>query len=245
MHRLVFYSDQIIPANQAVDHALLELLDKPGARVGYIASSSDPERRYFLPKQQYYQRYSLDLCLYVELDDAFDATLLDPLFASDAIHLSGGNTFYFLYWLQQRDLLARLRDYAAQGGVLIGVSAGAILFTPSIDSALLCGDTAYAPLVDHAGLGLAPFGFVPHLAETQTEFRIQDAEFRSAGASQRVQYDAKERNHRDRSYNEQDEALQRYAQTHQRLVYGCHDGDGIVVCGEQIRLIGNVRVFCP
>jgi dipeptidase E len=110
MHRLVFYSDQIIPANQAVDHALLELLDKPGARVGYIASSSDPERRYFLPKQQYYQRYSLDLCLYVELDNAFDATLLDPLFACDAIHLSGGNTFYFLYWLQQRDLLARLRD---------------------------------------------------------------------------------------------------------------------------------------
>ena len=45
----------------------------------------------------------------------------------DAIHLTGGNTFQFSYWLRERGLDAELKRYAKAGGVLIGVSAGAIL----------------------------------------------------------------------------------------------------------------------
>lgn len=211
MLRLALYSDQIIAANQPIDHALIELLGKPQARIGYIPSSSDPARHYFLPKQRYYQQYGLDLCVYAELDDAFDPQLVDAVFACDAIHLSGGNTFYFLYWLQRRGLLERMRHYAQHSGVLIGTSAGAILMTPCIDIALLCGDQLYPLLMDQAGLGLVDFAFVPHLDDTAKE----------------------------------EQAIQGYASTHKCLVYGCRDGEGIIVRDTHLQLFGNIRVFAP
>jgi dipeptidase E len=211
MLRIVLYSDQLLPENRTIDYALCQLIGKPNARIGYISSSSDPTRRFFIPKQQYYQQYGLDLCLYAELDSAFDAELVDQLFSCDAIHLSGGNTFYFLYWLRQRGLVARLRHYAQHSGVLIGISAGAILMTPSIETTLICGDTPYPPLTDYTGFGLTDFAFVPHIVDTP----------------------------------EQSEQLQFYANTYQRRVYGCHDGDGIIVNDTQIQCFGALQLYYP
>ncbi|MBV9389547.1 MAG: Type 1 glutamine amidotransferase-like domain-containing protein [Chroococcidiopsidaceae cyanobacterium CP_BM_ER_R8_30] len=211
MRRLVFYSDQVIAANQQVDCYLLQLLGTTAARIGYISSSSDPERQYFTVKQQYYQQYGLELALYVELDVAYKTDLLTSLFACDAIHLSGGNTYYFLYWLQQRGLMERLQHYALHQGVLVGISAGAILMTPLVASAQLCGDTPYVPLTSYQGLGLVDFAFVPHVQDTPEEHA----------------------------------RLQAYANSQQRVLYGCHDGDGIVVAGETVTLVGNVVSMTP
>ncbi|BAY47175.1 peptidase E [Scytonema sp. HK-05] len=210
MRKLVLYSDQVIAANQQVDSYLLKLLGTNAARIGYISSSSDPKRQYFRAKQQYYQQYGLE-ALYVELDVEYKTDLLDPLFACDAIHLSGGNTYYFLYWLQQRGLMQRLQHYALHQGVLIGISAGAIIMTPEIASARLCGDTPYPPLTTYQGLGLVDFAFVPHIQDTPEEYA----------------------------------RMQAYANHQQRVLYGCHDGDGIVVVGETVTLVGNVVTVTP
>ncbi len=211
MRQLVLYSDQIVPANQHVDHHLLRVLGSGSARIGYIASSSDPERRFFVSRQRYYAQYRLDLALYVELDDAYDPALLDPLFACDAIHLSGGNTYYFLYWLQQRGLVKRLHYYAEHVGVLVGTSAGAILMTPNISSAALCGDTPYGLLSDAVGLNLVDFAFVPHAQDDAATLH----------------------------------QMHQYAQHHQQLLYGCHDGDGIIVVGDTVTLVGDVITVKP
>lgn len=137
--------------------------------------------------------------------------LLDQLFACDAIHLSGGNTYYFLYWLQQRGLMERLQHYALHQGVLIGISAGAIIMTSEIASARLCGDAPYVPLTTYQGLGLVDFAFVPHVQDTPEDYA----------------------------------RMQEYANHQQRVLYGCHDGDGIVVAGETVRLVGNVVSMTP
>ncbi|WP_129590050.1 Type 1 glutamine amidotransferase-like domain-containing protein [Gloeocapsopsis dulcis] len=206
MRRLMFYGDQAIAANQQIDQYLLKLLGTTAARIGYISSSSDPTRQYFILKRQYYQQYDLKLLLYVELDVEYNPDLVDQLFACDAIHLSGGNTYYFLYWLQQRGLMKRLQHYANHEGVLIGVSAGAIILTPDITSAQLCGDVPYAPLTICQGLELVDFAFVPHVQDTPEDYI----------------------------------RMQAYANQQQRVLYGCHDGDGVVVAGETVTLVGNV-----
>ena len=210
MRRLVLYSDQVIAANQQVDSYLLQLLGTNAARIGYISSSSDPKRQYFTAKQQYYQQYGLE-ALYVELDVEYKTDLLDPLFACDAIHLSGGNRYYFLYWLQQRGLMERVQHYAEHQGVLIGISAGAIIMTPEVASARLCGDVPYAPLTTYQGLGLVDFAFVPHVQDTPEEYA----------------------------------RMQVFANHQQRVLYSCHDGDGIVVVGETVTLVGNVVSMTP
>ena len=163
MRKLVLYSDQIEPETDPVDQALLALLGKPHATVGYIPARADPERTYYEGRRAYYDRLGMRMSTYFELDDAYEPDRLDELLACDAIHLSGGNTYTFLHWLRKRRLLAPLRDYVARGGVLIGVSAGSILMTPEISISALYGDTPVEGDTDPFALHLVDFIFAPHL----------------------------------------------------------------------------------
>lgn len=40
--------------------------------------------------------------LYFDLDDEYDDTKISEILSCDVIHLSGGNTFYFLSLMQKR-----------------------------------------------------------------------------------------------------------------------------------------------
>lgn len=160
--KLVLYSDQIAPETDAIDQRLLRLIGKAAPSIGYIPSSSDPERFFFDKIRAYYAALGASVDVYFELDASFSAQILPALLACDAIHLSGGNTFYFLHWLKQRAMLPILRDYVVGGGVLIGVSAGAILMTPDVSTSALCGDALMEGLSDPSALGLVDFQFLPH-----------------------------------------------------------------------------------
>ena len=74
----------------------------------------------------------MEVAVYFKLDVAYTPERMTDLLACDAIHLTGGDTFYFLHWLRQRGMLSSLQRYVAEGGLLIGVSAGAILMTANI-----------------------------------------------------------------------------------------------------------------
>lgn len=160
--RLALYSDQEIPANRIVDERLLRLIGVDRPTIAYFSSTPDSERFYFERKRAYYAKLGASLDCYVDLK----STPLEDSVASalrcDAIHLSGGNTYAFLRWLQDYRLLDALRTYAQEQGVLIGTSAGAILMTPDICTAALCGDIPDPLLTDHRGLGLTSFQFLPH-----------------------------------------------------------------------------------
>jgi len=138
----------------------------------------------------------------------------EKLLASDIVYLAGGNTFHFLLHLRRSGLLSVLRRFAARGGVLAGLSAGALLLTPHI------GLAGYPPF-DHDenecglpesrrhALGLVQFEFFPHYCNS-------------------------------RRYRE---ALLSYCQSGGRPVYACRDGSGIVVEGDCFTAHGDVWLF--
>lgn len=159
--RLALYSDQYC-VNRSMDERLLRLMAVARPRIGYVASAPDPQRVYFDRARAYYAELGAELALYIDSETEFPATVMDALAECDAIHLSGGNTFAFSHWLKTCGLLAPLRRYARGKGVLIGVSAGAILMTSCVETAALCGDVAELPLSEHESLGLVQFGFWPH-----------------------------------------------------------------------------------
>ena len=163
MKRVVLHSNQIVPESDKVEREWLALLGKTHPSIGYIPSCSDPERLFFRAQKSYYARYGIEIAVYYELDVAYTPERLTSLLECDAIHLTGGNTFYFLHWLRQRNMLSTLQRYVANGGILIGVSAGAILMTGNIATAGLCGDTPPKDDSDWSGLGLVDFAFVPHI----------------------------------------------------------------------------------
>lgn len=165
MKKLILYSDQIPSIAGEIDKELVTLLGKPNPTIGYIPSSADPQRKYYKERQAYYSRLGMELEVYFELDEEYHPDLLESLLSCDAIHLSGGNTYYFLYWLRKRKMLLPLRQYVEQGGVLIGVSAGSILMTPDISTSALCRDEVIAGETDFSGLSLVDFAFVPHFGD--------------------------------------------------------------------------------
>jgi dipeptidase E len=60
-------------------------------------------------------------------------------------------------------MIDTLIQYVAQGGVLLGVSAGSILMTPDISTSALRGKSK--PIegeTDYSGLNLVNFSFLPH-----------------------------------------------------------------------------------
>lgn len=160
--RLALYSDQLIPANRVIDERLLRLIGVVRPRIGYFSSTPDRLRHYFELRRAYYAEIGVALDCYVDAEsEPLDAAVAAAL-RCDAIHLTGGNTYAFLRWLQQHRLLDTLRAYARQQGVLVGTSAGAILMTPDIHTAALCGDVPDPSMADVRALALTSFRFLPH-----------------------------------------------------------------------------------
>lgn len=165
MKKFVLYSDQIPSVADKIDKELVTILGKSNPIIGYIPSNADPQRKYYNERQEYYSRLGMDLKVYFELDKEYHPNLLESLLSCDAIHLSGGNTYYFLHWLRKRAMLLPLRQYVKQGGVLIGVSAGSILMTPDISICPLYVNEPREIETDFAALNLVDFAFAPHFGE--------------------------------------------------------------------------------
>jgi dipeptidase E len=161
--KLVLYSDQIPLISSKIDLEMLALLNNPNPRIGLIPSSADRQLLHYNERREYYSRLGISLEVYFELDEKYHSNTLDTLLSCDAIHLSGGNTYYFLYWLRKRNMMDTLIQYVSQGGVLIGVSAGSILMTPDISTSALRGkSTPIEGETDYSGLNLVNFSFLPH-----------------------------------------------------------------------------------
>lgn len=163
----MLYSDQIIKENRKIDYELLRLLNKKNPSIGYIPSCSDLTRKYFNPKVQYYNELGISNIQYFDLDKEYDETKINDIFQSDAIHLSGGNTFYFLYLLKKRNLVKSLQLYVDQGGMLIGISAGSIILSKTIDMAQF-GDEDIVGIEDRSSLGIVDFQFMPHWSDDES-----------------------------------------------------------------------------
>lgn len=165
MVNLALYSDQIIAENSKIDVRLLDLVTAKtaGARIAYIPSGPEPDRRFFYERKSYYARYNLDLQLFYDPSQPHSAEETAALFSCDAIHLSGGHTGGFLQRLKLSGMLDPLRNWALRGGILIGTSAGAILMTPTIAIDALFSGRAPEDVVGGNALNLLPFEFFPHL----------------------------------------------------------------------------------
>ncbi|MCK8046036.1 Type 1 glutamine amidotransferase-like domain-containing protein [Shewanella sp. 1CM18E] len=161
------------PSSDNAQTAIALLLDsvkqQAGTKlnIGYIASEPDPQRQYYSQTQAMYQAHNAELNVYLELESDFCESSLKSLLSCDVIHLSGGDTFRFLKALKQQKLLPVLRQYSVDGGAIIGVSAGAMIITPSIASAPLCGDNNDCQLDDLTALNIVDFMFVPHATDKQ------------------------------------------------------------------------------
>ncbi len=84
---------------------------------------------------------------------------------SDAIYLMGGNTFDFLDYAQHIHLFEMLQEFENDGGLILADSAGSIIMSPNIATALIpttCPDDQQVELESYKGMGRIPFHISPH-----------------------------------------------------------------------------------
>ncbi len=163
--KLVFYSGGYEEENEKVDQACLDLVENSNPTFTFIPTSSYDGENEFQDFVEQWQRFGVTRFIYFPVDIPQDRVLMKEVFNSDMIHMGGGNTFYFLKYLRHFGYLEFLREYAQMGRVLTGLSAGAIMMTPSIRSAGFpsfdCDDNDEG-LKNLKSLGLVKFEFFPH-----------------------------------------------------------------------------------
>ncbi len=164
--RLIFYSKWGISEAERIDLEFVNLLKDKKSQIGYVLFA-DKQQVYFKQFKDYYRRYGLRNFYCFNLEEVSPETTA-ILFRSRAIFLPGGNSYSFLYLLRKKRFFLLLRKYADKGGILVGMSAGAIIMTPNINLASIPrfnSDKNEVNLKNLKALGLVKFEFSPHFKE--------------------------------------------------------------------------------
>lgn len=177
--KIVLHSDQSLELTADHDRSALRgLTGKREPRIGYIPSAPDPRRRYFREREAYYQRLGFSSLEYFDPEEEHSPAEVDAFFRLDAIHLSGGQVTSFRERLRFTGCDERLVAFARRGGVLIGVSAGAMLMGESFSCVSFFGEKG-----ETDGLGLFDFEVFPHVNEKFPNLELLKAHVRRSGRS--------------------------------------------------------------
>lgn len=163
--KLVFYSGGNDQENRQLDKELVNLIEKKNPVVTFIPSSSYLSEQEFKVFVKHYSKYKISRFIHFPVDVPFDRILFQEVMRSDAIHMGGGNTFYFLHSLRKAKLLDDLKKFAVNGGVLTGLSAGAIMMTENVEMAAypeFDRDDNNVGIKNLKALNLVDFLFFPH-----------------------------------------------------------------------------------
>jgi len=174
--KLLFLSNTRVNTNSEVI-GLLKSWINDNSKIGYIPSSSDPTRKYF-KEADGWLREILEKDVGIDYLEIHDGKKWEYESVSDyeCFFISGGNTYHLLDGLRRSGVGAIIERVAKETDRgIIGVSAGGIVLTPDIRSAIAENDLG---ITAHGGLGLVNFGFYPHFKkEDKTHIREIDSFF--------------------------------------------------------------------
>jgi len=211
--KLVFYGGGFEEDNIDLDLEAIRLSGKRRPKVAYIPSCSYGLEADFKAFSDHYRSLGVRQIMYFPIDVHFDRILEQEILESDIIHLSGGNTYYFLNNLRKKKWMAKLKQFASRGGVLTGLSAGGILMTPDIKTAgypsFDCDDNEER-IRNFNALGLVPFEFFPHFRNSKRYTEVLTKE------SKKIK---------------------------QRPLYASPDGSGLVVEDHRVSFVGRNYLF--
>jgi dipeptidase E len=163
--KLVLYSGGHDYENIQLDKHLIDLVHSESPQITYIPSCSylcDADFHDFIKQ---YERFGIHNIINFPIDQPFTEVLKNEVLKSDVIHLSGGNTYYFLKHLRKAKMLGELKKFVKKGGVLTGLSAGAIIMTKTIEMAGIPEfdrDDNDENLKNLSAMNLVDFEFFPH-----------------------------------------------------------------------------------
>lgn len=163
--KLWLYSSGDAYSNQSMDRALLRNLAHKKPTFTFIPTSFEEADDYYDEFIDRFSNYAFIRFNLLHADRKISRQALNRAMNSEVIYLSGGNTFHLLRSLRQSQLIDNLKYFVRTGGILAGHSAGAIVMTPSIETAAYpdfdCDENDVG-IQDWRALRLVHFHFFPH-----------------------------------------------------------------------------------
>ena len=211
--KLVFYGGGFEEDNIDLDLEAIRLSGKRRPKVAHIPSCYYGLEAILRHFSDHYRSLGIRQIMYFPVDVQFNRVLEAEVLDSDIIHLSGGNTYYFLNHLRKKKWVGKLKKFAKRGGVLTGLSAGGILMTPDVKTAgypdFDC-DENEDRIRNFDALGLVPFEFFPHFRNSK---RYSEA------------------------------LLKESKKIKERYLYASPDGSGLVVENHRVSFVGRNYLF--
>lgn len=170
---LVFYSGGHYYDNTPLNKKCIELSRRRVPKVTFIPASSDYGLEDFRDFVEAWDQVKNCQFVYFPIDYPFTDEMRNRALSSDIIFLSGGNTYSFLKNLRAHGLIQDLVNAHKSGRVLAGLSAGAILMTPNINTAGFPSfdcDENFVGLKVKKALNFVNFEFFPHYVHS-TRYR--------------------------------------------------------------------------
>ena len=181
--KIVLYSGGQSRSNHKLHRAVVELAQQGKKsthplQLTYIPFCSDNASIFYHRTIRRFRSHGVERFFCLHVDASPGVHEIEEALRSDIIYLAGGNTFYFLKHLREAGMLDRLEKFTKKGGVLAGLSAGALIMSPTIKLAADHGlgpDPNEVGLKNLKGIGLFPFEFSPHFHETPSEIKAHQA----------------------------------------------------------------------
>ncbi|AYF45248.1 MULTISPECIES: Type 1 glutamine amidotransferase-like domain-containing protein [Halobacteriovorax] len=156
--------------NEEIDEHIFEMCESEEPSITFIPAGSYESELDFVDLIKAYKKIGFKRFIHFPVDHEFDSTLMQEALSSDVIHLGGGNTFYFIKHLRRSGIFNRLIEYANNGGILTGLSAGAIMTTPNIMTASFPPwdrDDNEDNVRNFKAMNLVDFEFFPHYRKSK------------------------------------------------------------------------------
>jgi len=102
--RLFLYGGGRPTKKDKFNQVLLGLLPKKALKIVFIPSSGDKTGRYFKEFKERFVLFGFKKFYFFSLEEECDENLIKDVMACDAIYLSGGNTYHFLWWLKKTQI---------------------------------------------------------------------------------------------------------------------------------------------
>jgi dipeptidase E len=159
--KLILHSDQSVDSTGARDAELLRSLSgKKNPKIVYLGSTSNARRKVFDDCKKYYEKIGLPDVQLFEPEQANSDEKSIAFKNTDVVHLSGGEVIPFADRLRATGCDHLLKDFVQRGGVVVGVSAGAMILGRTFKTSAIFKENGF-----FIGLGLYDFEIIPHASE--------------------------------------------------------------------------------
>jgi dipeptidase E len=98
----------------------------------------------------------------MDIEEKSPEEIRKVVFQHDIVWISGGNTFYFMYWANKKGLKEILMDFLNKGGVYAGESAGVVCQIRDLEPIKWADNPDKAPEVITQGMQLTDVVVLPH-----------------------------------------------------------------------------------